>query len=685
MIQEILVALSGHPSVLFTERDVPDQSEPVVNPQLTDLTTSEIAFLQSIGDIALYHRLLKKHLASVLSAHPSLTCRAVAATLLHVHLRRFQAHILTLESRILAQDTAIVGAYRNVPLSTIVTELDPWQRLIRWYWSLTIFIDPSCSSSPKSDRSRSADAAALIGFLRSEAQTGYEDVETAANELSTVAERTWLRLMLTWLLHGRLPEHGASDVMINVQCDDQDEATSDFTIAVERVPSFVDSQTAVSVLFIGRTLSQLHMHQSSTSQTRELQKSQEELVSSHTKILGALGFPISSTALARAVAQIRTSLSQNVLKVLLPVSEVANTLQIIRQFFLLGRGEFAVSLIDEAALLAQEKTKSMRDQASDLVSGLRSLTIKEGDLSEMANRVWRSLATLSSTEEDDELIDSAKRVLRLELIQPDKRDPYAKRAPNHDDSSYQDILIPGTKTQLTMSIRSPADLFLSPSDIQHYSRLHNHLLAFRKSQLQLSSLWRHSTARRPSSKPTSTLPTDPSLRKLWATCSSALLLLSEMHAHFEGGIITPAWTTFSSWALEGPVRDPDSLSRAHRSLLSQLTVSLLLDDRSLSSELRDLLSATDALAVLFARLLKAEDRQVRIELDRARKRTDAGMRAVVRRLRAVDVERTGAVEGLDRDMPDDAPREGWVPSTSGLGALLMKLDFARVEEDDIGV
>ncbi|KAF2152341.1 hypothetical protein K461DRAFT_256175 [Myriangium duriaei CBS 260.36] len=676
MIQEILIALSGHASALFVDSDDPNVDATLVSPDLTDLAASEIALLGNIGQIALYHRLLKRHLSIILSSHDSLVCRAVAASLLHTHLRRFQDHILAIEKRILTEDTDIVGAYRNVPLSALVTEVNPWQRLLRWYWTVSTFITPSVSNDTGEDGQKPANSATLIDYLRQEAQTGFEDIEAAAIQLSCVAEKTWLRLTSTWLLYGRLPEHGSGDLLLDMILASKSSPHTEFAINPEMIPSIVEPQTAASILFVGKTLNQLHAYQSLDQPSHISQESKLGLVATHTAILSSLTFPLSSNALSRAIAQIRKSLSQNVLQLLLPAEEVALALGILKDFFLLENGEFAVLLIEEAHRTTQAKNKSLFSQTTDLVSSLRNLSLKDSNLFDLTTRVFRSLTNLSNASNEDDYLDRARHLLRLSLLP--RSDPYAR--PSSNQSKFNDVLIPATRVHLTMTLPPPLDLFLSLQDISTYSHINSYLLSLRVTQLSLSSLWRHRSS--PISLPAALT------RQIWATASSAHLLLSTLTSHLSD-ILYPSFTRFREWTTSAP-RDPETLASAHRGLLSTLTHALLLTDELYTTELRSLLTHSSSLVGLFERLMAstatghADLVQGRVEVDRARKRVDAGMRGLVRRLRAVDVERAGLEVAAGGEVPD-LPREGWVAAGMGVQRLLMRLDFARVGDEEEGL
>lgn len=238
------------------------------------------------------------------------------------------------------------------------------------------------------------------------------------------------------------------------------------------------------------------------------------------------------------------------------------------------------------------------------------------------------------------------------------------------------------------------------------------------------------------------------MRKVWATCSAAVFLLSETSAYFEGEIIKGSWDHFFTWAISGssvnaidftnipaqsnttgPLHmtpskssdpskqqqvddtsheapkphiphDPETLSTGHRSFLSHLTHSLLLTDYPYTHTLRTFLGNVDELIAHFVRLQQvqknldfdlasgitssyADDEQdTLLQLDRARKRVDSGMRDLVGRLREIDHERFGS-GGLTRLNLGNVEGEFELWMGGGVDRLLMKLDFGRGTEDRV--
>lgn len=755
----MLLALSGHPSPLFDTPNRKDlnSSSNVVKKDFPLLSSSEAAQLQSLGRLALLHRRIREHAEGVRSQHGSTICRAVASSLVDTHLSRFQAKILEVERQILMKDPKTVGAYNIVPLSLVVGEFDEWTRRMEWYWQLACFIRlPKQDAPSRTDPRRSgreATGAALIDFLRSEAQTGYADIETAAVELSKVAETAWLRQVSVWLLHGNLPGTGASDFFVAMKAPIEPEGRPTYSVQKDLLPKSVSSATAESMLFVGKSLHQVRQHRETLSRPSLSQTSKDfTLMSTHLRMLSSLSLPLIPSAFARTISSIRLSLSQNLLQHLLPIESIVQVLATLRQYFLLERGEFALALIAEA----ESRLAARRDGVGKLLQGppngdLRGMVMKEGEVSETLSRTWKGLYSSSPDDEEDPVQEFAEENVRLEISgaqnsRPSTSDSVTVAGPEISNVQFNDLLLP-VPISLTLDIHSPLDLFISPKDIGQYSTINSYLLALRRAHVRLSDLWRLSSSRRDISATARSNPVarqrtrqrETAMRKVWASCSSAVFLLSETAAYLEGEVITSSWDHFYAWATKGSStdrnppeslhaagvetdtpeaetypHDPETLATAHRLFLSHLLHALLLTDIPFTSELRAFLTDVDQLIALFVRLqriqhsldleedegvvdafgnFKDEEKEVALLLDRARKRVDMGMKGVVGRLRGVDRERVGGGSGRGSGFGEaggegEGGREsegGFTPwRGGGVERLLMKLDFGRLTVEEEG-
>ena len=773
MLHEILLSLSGHPSALF---DTPRGAEGLKPDAYPLLSPPEAELLSSIGRLSRLHRLTRETAFRISSSHPSTICRALATAITSSHLARFQQKVLDVESRILRKDASAVGAYNIVPLAGVVGEFDEWTRLMEWLWSLVSFVMPPDSNKDGlqhiADHKTLSSGAAIIDKLRHEAQTGYPDIEEAALDLGKVAETAWLKQLSTWLLYGRLPTFGATDFFIQKAIDEVTEVQ--FVVNNKLLPKFVSQQTASSILFIGKSLNQIRaLENASNAPVAILSRASElELLPVHLQHLSAVTAPISSAGLLEAVAAIRLSLSRNMLQHLLPLPKIIEILTLLQEFFLLGRGEFAVAFVTEA----NERIRSRhripgRALQSKVGQSLQGVLLKEGEITAVLARTWSVLSTLSGEEEhSDDGLDLAMDVIHLALHKSSNSRPATpgrakgtiESLPKISNVVFNDLLL-SVPTSLTMDIRSPLDLFITNTDIDTYSSINAYLLAVRRAHLRLADLWRQSSIRRehpaPPAPQYSSTPSGKAIlrarrqrtnargremRKVWATCGAAIFLLSESGAYFEGEVVQESWKHFREWIIRPEQRpsspgrpqssasavmsnritelsppdspsvgfrrgatdsersphDPESLASAHRRFLDSITYSLLLTDFSFTRSLREFLTHVDELVAFVTRLqivqqnldleedgvvddlanYAQEEKEVELELDRARKRVDSDLKSLVARLREIDAERVGSSPYPRQSTLRSGGYEPW--RVGGVDRLLMKLDWGSGADDE---
>lgn len=742
MLHEILLSLSGHPSGLF---DAPKDSPHVTSTPLSLLSPPEAELLSSLGHLSRLHRRTRDHVAAVAANHPSTVCRAVATAISSHHLDKFQRKVLDVEGRILKQDASTVGAYNIVPLAGIVSEFSEWIKLMEWLWDISNYMLDSSERGHKGKSSKTISSGAeLIDKLRIEAQTGYPDVESAALHLGAVAETSWLRQLSTWLLYGRLPSFGASDFFIDTE-DDDDLA---FVMKHKLLPKFVTRQTASSILFIGKSINQIRsLPKSSQALSGSSSRLSElELLPTHVEHLSSVAAPISSAKLSEAVGNIRLSLSRNLLQHLLPRDKIVEILTVLHQFFLLGRGEFAMALIAEADEKVQ--TRHRNPLPSKPGHGIQGILLKETEINNTLSRSWSVLSSLAGEDDHtDDILDLAVATVHLTVQTlssnrpgtPGRARESNATLPMLSGTAFNDLLL-SVPTFLTMDLRSPLDLFMSKSDLDVYSSINAYLLASRRAHLHLAQLWRHSSIRREHPPPPGYQYSQSAhgriilnrrrerndartrnMRKVWATCAAAIFFLAESEAYFQGEVVQQSFKHFLQWAAGPPdavtedsrwseklndkdreQHDPEALSIAHRRFLNSISHSLLLTDIAFTKAIRDFFTHVDELVAFIIRLqtiqqnldleeddgvedfttnYKQEEKDVDVQLDRARRRLDSDMKSLLSRLRDIDAERVGSGPVFD---VANAWEEGLYEPlrVGGIDRLLMKLDWGGAEEEE---
>ena len=660
MLHELLLALSsGGPSPLLYSQ--PGKAGANHDLLQSFLSPAEQALLQSLAHkLGANNRNIQENASAISSSHPSTVCRAVSTAIIFTHLANFRRKILEVEQDILRGDASIVGAHNIVPLSAIVGAFDGWSRKLGWLWKFVQYIqDPTLRGVQNMKSSgETCTAAELIGHLRECTQTGYPDIEVISLDLVRVAETAWLKQTSAWVLYGRHPAHGAGDFFITRQAasKSQDGSPSDYGVQDSLVPCFVTPYTANSILFIGRSLNHIRERPSIfTCGSPNPATPELAFLNNHLAHLSSLKFPLSSSSFSAAIGAIRLSLSQNALQKLLPVAKVLEMLQMLKDYFLLERGEFAVALLTAADERLVSRNKAERPK-QNLVNELASMTIKDGEVSAVLARTWAALASCQSLDDEDvdEELDQARELIRLSIKTVD-----ADRPSKSPLASFNDLLLPAP-TVLTLRVPSPLDLFLSASDVDTYSHIHAYLLSIRRAHLRLSKLFLLSVLRRDHPSPKAPIRLDHyqafdvvarmrnraddrarKLRPMWATISSAAFFLAELGEFFQGEVVRSSWSTFHRW-LEPDLshdlqsvndslistigtsgrpynprpisphsvpepnmkscQDPETLTLAHKRYLASLKKALLLLDSTFTSVLRRLMTSIDHLSALMERL-----------------------------------------------------------------------------------
>lgn len=663
MLHEILLSLAGGPSPLlsFPGHKADDSGDETRNLLQSLLSPAEEELLRSLAqDLGQRNKDIRTLTSTISASHPSIVCRAVSTAIVATHLADFQRRILEVEKEILEEDAKIVGAYNIVPLSAIVGAFDGWGRKLQWLLRLVLFIQgPENTGNTPFERSKEGPctAAEMIRYLRDAMHTGWPDIEAMSRDLVKVAETAWLKQVSAWVLYGRYPVQGDTDFFIT---RDQSNSVDVYDIKNSLIPPFVPKATAQSILFIGRSLNHIRERLSTSIASSSRALSPElTLLPSHLAHLSSLTYPVDPSSFSAAIAAIRLSLSQNALQKLLPIAKVREMLYILRDFFLLERGEFAMALVTAAEDRLSSRNKTQKSK-QNISNDLASMIIKDGEVATVLARTWTALASLQSLDDEDvdEELEQARELISLS-IKSMKTGEQSRELATRTLVSFDDLLLPSS-TVLSLHVPSPLDLFLAPPDVDAYSHIHAYLLAIRRAHLRLSKLFSLSVLRR--EHPSPNIPGSRSqrdsldqvsrfraksnqktktMRPTWASIGSAVSFLTEIGEYFQGEVIQSSWLTFHSWLTPGPTHpprsadtsllssiaskgpsqtsrpissrsgpdpatnsphDPETLKQAHKRYLEHLRTALLLDDSSFTTQLRGLMTSIDHLIALMHRL-----------------------------------------------------------------------------------
>lgn len=314
------------------------------------------------------------------------------------------------------------------------------------------------------------------------------------------------------------------------------------------------------MLFIGKSLNHVRVRSSVDSGLRGL-----DHLSSKLQELSSLTFPLNSTAFARTITAIRLSLSENTLQKILPLARVVEMLQLLQDFFLLGRGEFAMALTHEADEKIRNRWRRADNLAYQKDEGLRNVAIKDGEVVAVLARTWTVLASMQGQHaEEDEQLELARDLLRLNLSKSKTMTAMhsgpglSQEAANLLAASPFRNLLFSVPATLSISLPPPLDMVLSQSDLQVYSCINSYLLSMRRAHIRLTDLWkitslrRHHPAPRGGQEQIALLrerwkARGSTMRSSWTTASAAIFFLGETEAYLQMEIVKGLWDGFHSW------------------------------------------------------------------------------------------------------------------------------------------
>lgn len=320
------------------------------------------------------------------------------------------------------------------------------------------------------------------------------------------------------------------------------------------------------MLFIGRSLNHIRAKGSLDGGMQGM-----DHLSSQLKGLSQLNYPLDSATFSRTITGIRLFLSQNTLQKLLPLSKVLEMLQLLRDFFLLGRGEFAMSLTQQADEKIRSRWRRADNLAHEKRDGLGSVVIKEGEVIAVLTRTWAAMGSMQGQQaEEDEGLELARGLLNLTLVKSKPKTPVKLSSSTRLATTPFCNLMFSVPVILSLRLPSPLDLFLSPSDVQTYTAINSYLHSIRRAHLRLTNLWKITSLRRhhpPPPKPAygSTKAGQGrvillrerqakrmlAMRSAWTTCSAAIFFLAEIEGYLQIEVVAELWEGFQRWLTTG--------------------------------------------------------------------------------------------------------------------------------------
>lgn len=543
MLHELLLVLSGHPGDLF----VPFPPAPFVPntfaippdfPLLHDAERRALDRLARLGwlykEIMDFIHMVRNSNAVGRSQQPDDNKEIprgayilAMCTSAHESLGHYRKAIIDCEEKILNKDLEVGGGC--VPISQITSAFARWELILQPLNRLMKDI----AMSPADWH-----GCLLLDLLMERSNTGVGEVRQVMEKMARDVHGVMYKQMASWMVYGYLTDPDDEFFIKPYQPTPPSSPSGDravttvpkisnwqnqFSLDESMIPGYIPYKLAESILFVGKAISTVRKDTTSftqvppTSSTLSSKRIQPlslptSLASAHLSLLLTLSHkPLGSNLstatqilhLHKTIHIIRRSTAEWLFRrVLVGEHDITRYLHSFKDYFLLGRGDFAANLIEQftglrrAKIAAGNSTVTERNSSMGGSSAVApAIQIKEQELNALL--IKASVGTLC---EDDPDLDKLR--LRLPTPQVAAPPPRPSKRPTVRASSslllpaaastahlFDDLLLGGVPLRLQYMVVWPLDLFLTEDEMNKYARLWSFLIAWKKVQWRLTQLW----------------------------------------------------------------------------------------------------------------------------------------------------------------------------------------------------
>ncbi|KAM8894514.1 gamma-tubulin complex component 4 [Spinachia spinachia] len=497
MIHELLLALSGYPGTIFTwnkrtglqvSQDLPflHPSETSVLNRLSKLGSDYIRFTEFIEQHTGHVHQQEHH-----TNQPNQTglhgiyLRAFCTGLDSI-LQPYRQALLDLEQEFLGDP--------HLTISHVNYKLDQFQLLF-----------PSVMVVVESIKLQKIHGCQILETVYKHSCGGLPPVRMALEKILAVCHGVMYKQLAAWMLHGLLLDQSeeffvkqgpsAGGVAANQEEEEEDlglgglsgkqlrelqdlrlieeenmlaPSLQQFSLRAEMLPSYVPIRVAEKILFVGESVQMFENHNHSPSRAGSILKHQEDMFA--TELHRLKQQPLFSLVdFENLIDRIRSTVAEHLWTLMVEESDLLEQLKIIKDFYLLGRGELYQVFID----LAQHMLKAP------------PTAVTEHDVNVAFQQAAHKVLL-----DDDSLLPLLH--LTVDYQGKDSKEATGPRdgAPPPQDTSPREAPPTGwAALGLTYKVQWPLHILFTPAILEKYNVVFRYLLSVRRVQSQLQHCW----------------------------------------------------------------------------------------------------------------------------------------------------------------------------------------------------
>ncbi|XP_063305026.1 gamma-tubulin complex component 4 isoform X1 [Pelobates fuscus] len=498
MIHELLLALSGYPGSIFTwnkrtglqvSQDLPflHPGETSVLNRLCKLGTDYIRFTEFIEQYTGHvqqpdHHPSQQGQIGLHGIYLRAFCRGLDSIL-----QPYRQALLDLEQEFLADP--------HLSISHVNYSLDQFHLLF-----------PSLMVVVEQIKSQKIHGCQMLETVYKHSCGGLPPVRDALEKILAVCHGVMYKQLSAWMLHGLLLDQyeeffvrqGSASGSSTAQADEEEEdlgiggltgkqlrelqdlrlieeenmlapSLKQFSLRVEMLPSYIPVRVAEKILFVGESVQMFENQNVNISRTGSILKNQEDTFAAELHRLKQQ--PLFSLVDFESVLdRIRSTVAEHLWKLMVEESDLLGQLKIIKDFYLLGRGELFQAFIDTAQHMLKTPPTAVTEHDVNVAFQLS------------AHKVLL---------DDDTLLP----LLHLTIDYHGKEhkgisDPSQPREVPPRDTSPREAPTSGwAALGLSYKVQWPLHILFTPAVLEKYNVVFKYLVSVRRVQSELQHCW----------------------------------------------------------------------------------------------------------------------------------------------------------------------------------------------------
>uniref|UniRef100_A0A3Q1BMH4 Gamma-tubulin complex component n=1 Tax=Amphiprion ocellaris TaxID=80972 RepID=A0A3Q1BMH4_AMPOC len=479
MIHELLLALSGYPGTIFTWNKRTGLQVSQDLPFLHPSETSVLNRLCKLGsDYIRFTEFIEQHTGHV---HP-------------------QEHHTNQPNQ-----TGLHGIYLRAFCTGLDSMLQPYRQALLDLEQEFQLLFPSVMVVVETIKSQKIHGCQILETVYKHSCGGLPPVRMALEKILAVCHGVMYKQLAAWMLHGLLLDQSeeffvkqgpsAGGAGANQEEEEEDlglgglsgkqlrelqdlrlieeenmlaPSLQQFSLRTEMLPSYIPIRVAEKILFVGESVQMFENHNHSPSRAGSILKHQEDLFAAELHRLKQQPL-FSLVDFENMIDRIRSTVAEHLWTLMVEESDLLEQLKIIKDFYLLGRGELYQVFID----LAQQMLKTP------------PTAVTEHDVNVAFQQAAHKVLL-----DDDNLLPLLH--LTVDYQGKDSKDASGPRdgATPPQDTSPREVPPTGwAALGLTYKVQWPLHILFTPAVLEKYNVVFRYLLSVRRVQSQLQHCW----------------------------------------------------------------------------------------------------------------------------------------------------------------------------------------------------